>query len=290
MQKKIVYPALAVLLGGAGFALRRWELATAFEETGLVTPGMPATLSLIALSAGAGILCALLGWRRRGVDYGDYDTAFEAKDCPLYMGAVVLSAFFLMGAAVLKLMGLPTAYREAAALAAQGSGGNPALTMLLPILMAALSAAAGICVLRTGRNAYRGEPTGKYSALVLMPAYLCCVWLIAAYQNRAADPVIQDYIYELLAVICVLLSVYYLSSFAFETPKAGRALCFSLLAVYFSMTTLADAHDWATMALYGFGILYPLTMSAVLLSKTGKPREKKGAGDTEETEETPNEG
>ena len=56
------------------------------------------------------------------------------------------------------------------------------------------------------------------------------------------------------------------------------------------MTTLADAHDWATMALYGFGILYPLTMSAVLLSKTGKPREKKGAGDTEETEETPNEG
>lgn len=290
MQKKIVYPALAVLLGGVGFALRRWELATAFEETGLVTPGMPSTLALIALSAIAGILCTLLGWSRRNVDYGDYDTAFAAKDCSLFMGAVVLSAFFLLGAVALKLTGIPTAYREAAALAAQGSGGNPALTMLLPILMAALSAAAGICVLVTGRNAYRGEPTGKYSSLVLMPAYLCCVWLIAAYQNRAADPVIQDYIYELLAIICVLLSVYYLSSFAFETSKAGRALCFSLLAVYFSMTTLADAHDWATMALYGFGILYPLTMSAVLLSKTGKPREKKGAGDTEETEETPNEG
>ena len=54
MQKKIVYSALAVPWGGAGFALRRWELATAFEETGLVTPGMPATLSLIALSAVAG--------------------------------------------------------------------------------------------------------------------------------------------------------------------------------------------------------------------------------------------
>ena len=64
-----------------------------------------------------------------------------------------------------------------------------------------------------------GENTAPWCS-----AYLCCVWLIAAYQNRAADPVIQDYIYELLAVICVLLSVYYLSSFAFETPKAGRAL------------------------------------------------------------------
>ena len=68
MQKKIVYPALAVLLGGVGFALRRWELATAFEETGLVTHGMPSTLALIALSAIVGILCALLGWSRRNVD------------------------------------------------------------------------------------------------------------------------------------------------------------------------------------------------------------------------------
>ena len=39
MRKSVVCPILAVALGAAGFALRKWELSTAFEpETGLVTP------------------------------------------------------------------------------------------------------------------------------------------------------------------------------------------------------------------------------------------------------------
>ena len=42
---------VAIAGGAAGFALRRWELATAFEaDTGLPIDGAPATLALIALS------------------------------------------------------------------------------------------------------------------------------------------------------------------------------------------------------------------------------------------------
>ena len=56
------------------------------------------------------------------------------------------------------------------------------------------------------------------------------------------------------------------------------------------MTTLADAHDWATMALYGFGILYPLTMSPSSSPRRESPGRRRVRGYTEETEETPNEG
>ena len=292
MRKHILIPAAAVLLGGAGFALRRWELATAFDPvSGLAAPGAPATLALVVFSAAVALLCAALGWTRRNTDYGDYDAAFSAPGCTLGIGAAVLSAFLLLGAAGLEAFSAPGAYREAAALAEEGGGSNPALALLLPLLMAGLSAAAGCCVLAVGRKCYRGESVGKYSGLLLTPAYLCCVWLVAAYQSRAADPVVQDYLYELLAIICLLLSVYYLAGFSFETPKAGRALCFSLLSVYFCMTTLADGHDWASAALYGFGILYPLTLSAQLLSKTGKPRAAgETAGQEHKTEGDPNEG
>ncbi len=339
MRKHILIPAAAVLLGGAGFALRRWELATAFDPvSGLAAPGAPATLALVVFSAAVALLCAALGWTRRNTDYGDYDAAFSAPGCTLGIGAAVLSAFLLLGAAGLEAFSAPgayreaaalaeegggsnpalalllpllmaglsaaagccvlavgrkcyRAYREAAALAEEGGGSNPALALLLPLLMAGLSAAAGCCVLAVGRKCYRGESVGKYSGLLLTPAYLCCVWLVAAYQSRAADPVVQDYLYELLAIICLLLSVYYLAGFSFETPKAGRALCFSLLSVYFCMTTLADGHDWASAALYGFGILYPLTLSARLLSKTGKPRAAgETAGQEHKTEGDPNEG
>ena len=40
MRKEIVLPAATVAVGAAGFLLRRWELATAFEpDTGLHIPG-----------------------------------------------------------------------------------------------------------------------------------------------------------------------------------------------------------------------------------------------------------
>ena len=47
MRKEILLPGIAVAGGAAGLALRRWELATAFEppEAGfrLHIPGSPAT-------------------------------------------------------------------------------------------------------------------------------------------------------------------------------------------------------------------------------------------------------
>ena len=66
---------------------------------------------------------------------------------------------------------------------------------------------------------------------LLMPAYTCCMWLIVAYQARAADPVILDYVYELFAIIAVLLGLYFIAGFSFERPKVRRASFFSLLGV-----------------------------------------------------------
>lgn len=295
MRKELVCPTLAVVLGGVGFGLRRWELATAFEPSGLVTPGMPATIALAVLSAAAAVLFLLLSLGKHGDFPGGYGQAFAAGGNALYMGGMVLSAFLLLGAAGLKLASLPALFREAVYKAAEGQGGNPVLSMLLPVILAALSAVTAMCVLSAGQKCYRGLPMEKYSFRVLTPAYLLCLWLIDAYQSCAADPVLQDYIYELLAIICALLAVYYMASFSFEKPKTARTICFSLLAVYFGLTTLADGHDWPTMALYGFAIIYLLTNVTVLLYQDGRPcppiPSPEAGAETEEheTEGNPNE-
>ena len=101
MRKEILLPAVAVAGGGAGFVLRRWELATAFEaDTGLPIPGAPATLALIALSVAMAAVLALL-CRGKYPSFTGYDEAFQAKGNTLYATAMVLSAFLLLGAAVL---------------------------------------------------------------------------------------------------------------------------------------------------------------------------------------------
>ena len=52
MRKNIILPALAVAGGAAGFLLRRWQLASAYQpDTGLFVHGAPATGALLGLTA-----------------------------------------------------------------------------------------------------------------------------------------------------------------------------------------------------------------------------------------------
>ena len=166
MRKEILLPAVAVVGGGAGFVLRRWELATAFEaDTGLPIPGAPATLALIALSVAMAAVLALL-CRGKSPSFTGYDEAFQAKGNTLYATAMVLSAFLLLGAAVLMVLSF-----------VQGTN-----TVYTRLLLAALAAVSFFCVMQTAQNSFKGLDRGKYSFTLLMPAYTCCVWLIAAYQ------------------------------------------------------------------------------------------------------------
>lgn len=266
MRKEIILPAVAVAGGVGGFFLRRWELASAFEpDTGLPLPNMPATWAIILLSVVVAAALILLARGRHRPFAGGHDAAFAAKGNTVYIMAVVCSAFLLLASAVFNFMGLGRAYQEAVALFEQTRQGNPFFTVLPRILLGALSAASFLCVLSSGRNNYRDEGRGRFSFTLLMPAYMACLWLIAAYQARAGDPVRRDYIYELFAIIAGVLALYFIAGFAFERAKVFRTALFSLLGVYFSLLTLADAHDLYAALLYGFLILYLTANAAALL-------------------------
>ena len=255
MRKEIILPVVAVVCGGAGFALRRWELATAFEAgTGLPIPGAPAALALAGFSVLTAAALALL-CRGNYPAFSGYGPAFRARGNTLYAMAGILAAFLLLGGGALMLTG-PVL------------GGELVYTRLIT---GALAVAAGLCAAVTVRDNYRGAQVPKYSFRLLMPAYAFCVWLIAAYQVRAGDPVQLDYVYELFAIIAGLLGLYFIAGFSFDKGRCVPAVFFSLLGVYFSLTTLADEHDWATLALYGFTILYLLASSALLLYNAARP-------------------
>ena len=256
MRKEILLPAIAVVGGGAGFALRRWELATAFEaDTGLPISGASATMALIALSVVVAAVLLILSFMGKYPRFSGYDQAFSAKNNTLYAMAGILSGFLLIGAGGLMAYDFAT-------------GANPIYTRLI---VAVLAVASGLCVMSTVRDNFKGENKGKYSVPLLVPAFAFCVWLIAAYQVRAGDPVQLDYVFELFGIIASLLGLYFIAGFSFDKGKCGPAVFFSLLGVYFSLVTLADGHDLASMLLYGFAILYLLASSALLLYNAARP-------------------
>lgn len=299
MRKEIVLPSLAVGGGIVGLLLRRWELATAFEaDTGLVTPNMPSTWALIIWSALLAAAFILLCRGKHRSFAGGYDAAFAAKGNTVYITAMVLAAFLLLASAVLNYMGIPAAYAEAVAAARAGNAqGTPLFNVLPRAILGALAAVSFFCVLSTGRNNYRGEGKGKFSFPLLAPAYMGCIWLIAAYQVRAGDPVRQDYIYELFAIISSLLGLYFMAGFSFERAKVFRSSLFSLLGVYFSLVTLADGHELYVVLHYGFCILSLTANVTALLANDARPEprarrshsEEEISAEDSETEVTPDE-
>ena len=268
MRKEVFLPGLAVAGGAAGFALRRWQLASAFEpDTGLPISGAPATWALLALSllmAGALLLLCL------GKHYpfpGGYGEAFSCP-APAYAAAVVAAGFLLCAGGILKLLELPAVLQEDTGTASTGF--RAVLSSLPKVLLVLLCFAAAVSIVLTAKRNFRGGGRGKRSVPLLIPPFLSCLWLISAYQQRAADPVLMDYLYQLFGIIAVLLALYYMAGFSFETAKVTRASYFSLLGVYLCCISLADGVDLSSVLLYLFAIFYLVPSAAVLLTNDSR--------------------
>jgi hypothetical protein len=248
MLQVILLPLLAVFGGIGGFFLRRWELTAAFEpDTGLAVLWTAPTVALIALSV---VLAAAFFLLCRGDKYPltAYRDAFAAPGNWAYL---VVGA----GASALLLVSGLWGLKE------QLTGGAP---KVLSLLLDALCLASFVCLLWIIPGNFRARQR-QYSLALLLPAYTCCVWLVNAYQQRAADPVVLDYVYQLLAIICALLGLYFAAGFSFGRGRVWLCGGFTLLGVYFGIVTLADEHTLSDRLLLLGLVLYQMASAAALL-------------------------
>lgn len=276
MGKNTLIPALAVICGGVGYALRRWQLRAGFEpDTGLDIPGAPPAVALVVLTLAVAALLVALCWRNK--ERMDWRRAFPAQGNVLFMTAMALAAFLLLGSAVLEVVGLSGSFQmadhaETAYLRTVGR--------VIPVLRIAFSALGFPSVLLWGRALYRNDGKGEECLGLPALALLYCVWLVSNYQVQNSEPVVMRYLYEVLAVVSALMALYYLAGYSFQKEgKPRRATVLCLLGVYFSMVTLADAHSLAEICRYGFAVVFLTAHAALLLGEHP-------AGEPVETEET----
>lgn len=249
MPRMLLLPLLAVLGGAAGHALRCWELSAAFDAEGLAIAGAPSTWLLILLSVLLAAAFALLC--RGGKEADEEHGAFAAaRNNPAYLAICALSALCLLLAAAFGL-------KE------ELSAPPPSFLRVLLWLMCILSA---LCVAHTSLQNYRGQ-VQKLSLAALAPAYTFCLWLVAAHQIWATDPVILDYAYRLLAIVCVMLALYFTAAFSFDKGKVWPCAFFCLMGIYFSMVALAGSPALTECLLYLFSIAYLLAAVVTLLRR-----------------------
>ncbi len=255
MLKHIILPLLAVLGGGAGFFLRRWQLATAFEpDTGLPISGAPATPALLALTVGMALLFVVLLWGLKGRPAAQFDAAFAADSSVFYIMSMVMGAFLLLGGTAWYVMNA-AAFDYALA-----------MRFLLPVA-GVLSAGS---LLMFGKNNYRAEGHGQYSVPLLILSFSCCLWLILTYQQHSSNPVLMDYFFGTLSIVSILLALYFITASSFSSQVRPRRIAFfSLWGVFLSLIDLADAPSPHVILFYLAAILFLLPTVSVLLRNVG---------------------
>lgn len=251
-------PALALLGGAAGFVLRMREWSSSFEaDTGLPIPGTGLSTALSVFCLATALLLGILLWRMCHKSPAlEYDDAFRCLH-PAAWVADIAAALLLAAGGLACLLDYVRGIS----------------TSLLSCVLAALLVGSAGCLLLTGRNNFRGTKQERYNGYLLLPAYTCCLWLVLTYQAQAGNPVILQYVYQILAIICTLLGLYCTACFSFEKGKAFPALWTGLLAVLFSGISLADFSSRTNMFLAVFSIVYFTAHSAVLLRNLTAKRE-----------------
>lgn len=265
MKKEILLPAAAWLGGIGGFALRRWELAEAYDPQLRLMQTVPATWLLWVLS---GVLLALFAFGCRGMRKDLTAKQWFYAPVTGYVMLMVISGFVLMAS------GFAGLWQQRVLLEKD--------TMFL--LTGILCLLGGMCVLMAGRSVYRGQWDKNAPLLFMGPSFATLVWLIAAYQRCARQPETSLYIWQMLSGVAVVLAVYGMVTLAVGKGGAGRACLFSLMAISLTLTTLADGFDLPFVLMYLFGLIY-LTAQSWMLLCVASGRMPQGAGDQEKTEE-----
>ena len=88
----------------------------------------------------------------------------------------------------------------------------------------------GVFLLFLGRAYITGNRTDSVAVLNTLPIFWCAIWLVALYRQRSIEPILQEYIFSIVAVILFMFFVYYQAGFCFGKYNVRTVICLGLLA------------------------------------------------------------
>ena len=231
--KRIAAPCAALALGVAGFFLRRWELATGFDQQGLNVP-CTAVWVLAALS-GAVVLAALI--------FG-----LTQKPATRYYQVFPQST----GLALLRLLGALLVMASCVIALGESTG-------LFHTIVLLLGAAAGVCLLAGDALYLKGQAPQPWAELV--PVFFLILLIIYDFRHWSIDPVVLDYCFRLFALLSCMGFAYAWAGYGFNQGRRKSLCLFGMLCVFFCVTSLADGQlsqmllmgGWALRALVALG-------------------------------------
>ncbi len=236
MKKSVLLPLTALCGGAAGYALRRW-LFSAKDAEGLIARNHPASWLLLILCAGVLISFYLLT-KNAGANGKYYDNFPTSYAGGLGAIAAAVGLFFIVLGSFIDRPDPITAISNTLGLLAVFSLGF-----------------TGYC-----RLAHR-RPNFLFHTIICL--YLA-LFQLSRYRSWISNPEMQEYAYELLATVCLMLAAYQRAAFDLNMGNRRAQQFWGLCAVFFSLICIAGTGSklfYASFALWtvtNLSVLDPL--------------------------------
>lgn len=112
------------------------------------------------------------------------------------------------------------------------------LELMSDLLIATIGVISGICWFVAGLDRVRGRKVP--AALFMAPALFYAVELICEFRYWSRDPMILEYCFDLLAMICVMCATYHFGGFSFDRGSRRRTVFFCMCGILFCAAAMAD--------------------------------------------------
>lgn len=249
------------VLGIFGFFLRWLQNVNGFEAlTGLAIAGAKTTTVFLVYSVAAlaGMVAMVLLWVRRrctlseeGAEALGCSTVFHTAIMWLFAAVIIISCLVLMFAS--DFARYPTMQRIMSAL---GILAGVALPFVLP-----------------RKKPEEGEGGGISGTAAIIPILFGCMWLVTAYRVHSENPVLWQYVIEVLAIAAATMGFYYTAAYFYGKAKPGRCLVTVQIAAYFCLCTMTDEHETAEAVLFAVTAAIMLLLQFVIVENAKKKEE-----------------
>jgi hypothetical protein len=260
-----------ILLGAVAYFLRKTEIDTVFDPVSGLTNPAPVTYILAGVSACAALVIFLfaLGFRARK-DVRDYETVFRQKT--LIMPILSFLLFGLMVYAAFSYYDYVQKSME---------------SILADSILALFAALSGVAFLTISINTYRRKNGPELPLCCFVIVIFFCYWLIMTYKQKAADPVLLDYVYDALALCSAALAAYYITGFCYHRGSVSKTLFFTNLSVYLCLIASVGSTPLPIKLFYIFTISVMLISSVTMLKNMAADSRAETAGEDHDLFDNP---
>ena len=253
MGKAVLFVLLSFVFGAGGACLRYFQLAQAFEASGLQIVGHPMTVSLIVLSLFfAALIAALMLWF--GMIRTKLPKQLSLRTRPFDCAVGIISAAVLAASGVFR-------YLDAGI-----------VLSTLDISLIAAAAVGFVSIVVSSIIHVRNDAGAGYSAMI--PVLVFCLNLVTAFKAWGSDPVLLHYTYRILVIVFAVLASYSYAGASFNYTRPGLGIFSSTVGIYLAAICLVDDLPWADRIFFAFCIVYMVMVAVTQIRYLQRAKEE----------------